>query len=138
MVLNFHNSFLPTRKLQKFRLPRFLNIWDANQPAALILNVTNPTGKFWDGVGTAGDNFDIIGGAICGAILVFGVGSVILYGPWRRRYDRRRAVSSPEPSEPEENGHDPEAGPRDFKEIKGTGDVKSGRSVVGSSSREIV
>ena len=27
----------------------------------LILNVANPQGKFWDGVGAAGDHFDIIG-----------------------------------------------------------------------------
>jgi high-affinity nickel-transport protein len=48
------------------------------------------TGSFWDGVNTIGDHFDIIGGAICGAFVVFGAASVLLYEPWRRRFDHRR------------------------------------------------
>ena len=31
------------------------------QLLTLILNVASPSGKFWDGVRTAGDNYDIIG-----------------------------------------------------------------------------
>jgi nickel/cobalt transporter (NiCoT) family protein len=48
------------------------------------------TGSFWDGVDAIGDHFDVIGGGICGAFVVFGALSVILYRPWRRRVDRRR------------------------------------------------
>jgi nickel/cobalt transporter (NiCoT) family protein len=33
----------------------------------------------------------LVGGSICGAFLVFGVLSVLLYKPWRRQVDRRRA-----------------------------------------------
>lgn len=32
-----------------------------------------------------------LGGAICGAFVLFGALSVLLYKPWRRRIDRRRA-----------------------------------------------
>ncbi|KAF2836726.1 high affinity nickel transport protein nic1 [Patellaria atrata CBS 101060] len=56
----------------------------------LILNVAEPSGKFWEGVGRAGDYYDIIGGAICGSFLVFGGLSVLLYRPWRKRIDRKR------------------------------------------------
>ncbi|KAI4844813.1 NicO-domain-containing protein [Aureobasidium sp. EXF-8845] len=47
-------------------------------------------GGFWDGVIVASDNYDIIGGAICGSFVVFGVGSAILYRPWRKRVDAKR------------------------------------------------
>ncbi|KAK4561701.1 hypothetical protein LTR86_004380 [Recurvomyces mirabilis] len=47
-------------------------------------------GSFWDGVQTAGDHYDIIGGAICGSFLVFGLISVLLYRPWRNMVDRKR------------------------------------------------
>jgi nickel/cobalt transporter (NiCoT) family protein len=47
-------------------------------------------GPFWNGVGVAGDHYDIIGGAICGSFLVFGVLSVLLYKPWRRMIDGKR------------------------------------------------
>ena len=62
----------------------------AIQLLSLIVGVANPTGKFWAGVSTVGDNFDIIGGAICGSFVVFGILSVVLYRPWRQRVDRRR------------------------------------------------
>jgi len=60
------------------------------QLLTLILNVANPTGKFWEGVQVAGNNYDIIGGGICASFLVFGALSVLLYRPWRRRIDRQR------------------------------------------------
>jgi nickel/cobalt transporter (NiCoT) family protein len=47
-------------------------------------------GPFWRGVEVAGDHYDIIGGSICGSFIVFGVLSVLLYRPWRRRIDRKR------------------------------------------------
>jgi high-affinity nickel-transport protein len=59
------------------------------QVLSLAQNVANPSGRFWDGVGVIGDNFDIIGGSICGLFVIVGIGSVLLYGPWRRRMDRR-------------------------------------------------
>lgn len=62
------------------------------QLLAMILNI-NPSlnGSFWEGVGVAGDNYDIIGGAVCGSFIVFGVLAVLLYKPWRRRVDQYRA-----------------------------------------------
>ncbi|KAH7125493.1 high-affinity nickel transport protein-like protein [Dendryphion nanum] len=56
----------------------------------LALNVAEPTGRFWDGVERLGEKWDIVGGAICGAFVVFGGLSVILYKPWRRRIDAKR------------------------------------------------
>jgi high-affinity nickel-transport protein len=47
-------------------------------------------GKFWDGVDAVGENFDIIGGAICGAFVVFGALSVLCFRPWRRWAERGR------------------------------------------------
>lgn len=54
------------------------------QLLTLVLNVAEPTGKFWDGVQTAGDYYDAIGGGICGCFLVIGLLSVVVYKPWRR------------------------------------------------------
>jgi high-affinity nickel-transport protein len=71
----------------------------AIQLLSLVAGVANPSGKFWDGVNTVGDNFDIIGGAICGSFVVFGILSVILYRPWRHRVDRRRRRAAIESSE---------------------------------------
>ncbi|KAL1900653.1 hypothetical protein Sste5346_002378 [Sporothrix stenoceras] len=60
----------------------------------LIDNVATPTptGPFWDGVGAISDNFEIVGGSICGLFVVAGLGSVLVYKPWRRRMDRRLAA----------------------------------------------
>jgi high-affinity nickel-transport protein len=57
------------------------------QLLSLIANFSS--GPFWDGVDAVGDHFDVIGGGICGAFVVFGAASVVLYKPWRRRIDRR-------------------------------------------------
>jgi len=56
----------------------------------LILNVASPSGRFWDGVQTAGDNYEVIGGGICGSFVVVGALSVLCYKPWRRRVDRAK------------------------------------------------
>ncbi|KIW14877.1 hypothetical protein PV08_07662 [Exophiala spinifera] len=61
------------------------------QLLTLILNVAEPTGRFWDGVETAGDNYEIIGGAICGSFVLFGGLSVLCYRPWTRWVDRQRS-----------------------------------------------
>jgi len=53
---------------------------------------------------TVGDNFDIIGGAICGSIVVFGILTVILYRPWRQRVDRRQRRATIEGSELQDIG----------------------------------
>ncbi|KAH8809289.1 high-affinity nickel-transport protein-domain-containing protein, partial [Xylogone sp. PMI_703] len=53
------------------------------QLLSLIANFSS--GSFWDGVGVIGDHFDVIGAGICGAFIVFGGLSVMLYKPWRRR-----------------------------------------------------
>lgn len=60
------------------------------QLLSLVLNVAEPEGRFWDGVAAIGDNFEIIGGSICGLFLVVGLGSVLVYKPWRRRMEQRR------------------------------------------------
>lgn len=54
------------------------------QLLTLVLNVAEPTGKFWDGVQTAGDYYDAIGGGICGCFIIFGGLSVVVYKPWKR------------------------------------------------------
>ncbi|KAF2638609.1 NicO-domain-containing protein [Massarina eburnea CBS 473.64] len=56
----------------------------------LALNVAEPSGPFWDGVERLGEKWDIVGGAICGAFVLFGGLSVILYRPWRRYIDKKR------------------------------------------------
>jgi len=60
---------------------------------SLVLNVAEPTGKFWDGVGKVGDSFEIVGGAIVGLFAVCAVVSMALYRPWRRRFDAKRAAA---------------------------------------------
>lgn len=65
---------------------QFLNLAEA---------IAEPKGAFWDGLDTLGDHWDIIGGCICGVFLVAGVGSILFYGPWKRRMERgqrRRSV----------------------------------------------
>ncbi|EFX00338.1 nickel transporter [Grosmannia clavigera kw1407] len=59
------------------------------QVLTLVDNVASPEGRFWDGVGVIGDNFDVIGGSICGLFLIVGIGSVLVYKPWRQYLDRR-------------------------------------------------
>lgn len=69
------------------------------QVLSLILNVAHPQGKFWDGVEAIGDSFDIIGGCICGVFLLLGIGSIIVYKPWKQRMERKasaRVFNAPE------------------------------------------
>lgn len=61
------------------------------QLLSLVQHVAEPDGSFWEGVGAIGDYYDVIGGCICGLFLLVGVGSVLVYRPWRRRMDRRAA-----------------------------------------------
>jgi high-affinity nickel-transport protein len=61
------------------------------QLLSLILNVAEPSGKFWDGVATAGDYYDVIGGSICGLFLVVGIGAVLCYSRFKRYVYATRA-----------------------------------------------
>jgi nickel/cobalt transporter (NiCoT) family protein len=56
----------------------------------LVRNVTEPTGRFWDGVKVVEDHYDVIGGAICASFILFGGLSILVYKPWRRYIDHRR------------------------------------------------
>ena len=60
------------------------------QLLTMILNVTHATGHFWEGVQTAGDDYEIIGGSICVSFVVVGGASVFFYKPWRRRVEMSR------------------------------------------------
>lgn len=44
-----------------------------------------------------------LGGSICGAFVFFGVLTLLLYKPWRRQVDRRRANLVPVEEEPVAN-----------------------------------
>ncbi|KAK4220502.1 high-affinity nickel-transport protein-domain-containing protein [Podospora fimiseda] len=61
------------------------------QILSLIEHVAEPEGSFWEGVGAIGDHYDVIGGSICALFLVVGLGSVLVYKPWRKRVMERRA-----------------------------------------------
>ncbi|KAK0717768.1 high-affinity nickel-transport protein-domain-containing protein [Lasiosphaeria miniovina] len=61
------------------------------QVLSLVENVAEPQGSFWDGVAAIGDHYDVIGGSICGVFVLAGLGSVIVYRPWRRRIERKAA-----------------------------------------------
>ncbi|CAM6089112.1 unnamed protein product [Calypogeia fissa] len=64
------------------------------QLLTLILNVAYPDGSynsFWNGVNIAGNNYDIIGGGICGSFVVVGLASVVVYRPWRRWVEAKQA-----------------------------------------------
>jgi nickel/cobalt transporter (NiCoT) family protein len=60
------------------------------QLLTLILNIAKPSGRFWHGVRSAGEHYEVIGGAICASFVVFGLLSVLLYKPWRRWVEKYR------------------------------------------------
>ncbi|RYP20832.1 hypothetical protein DL765_002566 [Monosporascus sp. GIB2] len=66
------------------------------QVLSLAQNVAEPEGKFWKGLSAISDHFEIIGGSICGLFLIVGVGSILVYKPWRRRMGSRRIQRVPE------------------------------------------
>ncbi|KAK3322723.1 high-affinity nickel-transport protein-domain-containing protein [Apodospora peruviana] len=70
------------------------------QVLSLAQNVAEPEGRFWDGVDAIGEHYDIIGGCICGVFVVAGLGSVLVYRPWRRRMDRKINNQPPPPPSP--------------------------------------
>jgi nickel/cobalt transporter (NiCoT) family protein len=64
----------------------------------LAAGIAEPEGPFWDGLEALGEKWDIIGGSICGLFLVVGIGSVLVYRPWKRKMQRMRSeVISHEP-----------------------------------------
>lgn len=73
------------------------------QVLSLVRRVAEPEGSFWDGIGAIGDHYDVIGGCICGLFLLVGLGSVVVYRPWRRRMDRKaaRSTDAAEPASPD-------------------------------------
>jgi high-affinity nickel-transport protein len=71
------------------------------QLLSLIANFSS--GPFWDGVDAVGDHFDVIGGGICAAFVVFGAASIVFYRPWRRRMDRKYRAGVVEAVELEED-----------------------------------
>lgn len=95
----------------------------------LILNTAEPEGRFWDGVANASDHYDIIGGAICGSFVVFGVSSVLLYNPWRRWVMKGKLVPLQEDEEvDEDNDGEEERGGSDVL-VRNTADLGASRSV---------
>ncbi|KAL1588895.1 hypothetical protein WHR41_02667 [Cladosporium halotolerans] len=70
-------------------------------------------GGFWRGVERAGDAYDVIGGAVCGAFVVFGLVAWACYGPWRRRVERWRAVNVREEEDVEDGYVDEVEGERE-------------------------
>ncbi|KAI1127624.1 high-affinity nickel-transport protein-domain-containing protein [Nemania abortiva] len=75
------------------------------QILSLVQNVAEPEGRFWDGLTAVGDHFEIVGASIVGVFVLAGVGSVIIYQPWRRRMEKRRAQRIPSDT-PEDAFHD--------------------------------
>jgi nickel/cobalt transporter (NiCoT) family protein len=70
-------------------------------------------GPFWKGVEVAGDKYDIIGGSICGAFVVFGGLAFVCYRPWRRRVDRWRLLNAPAVEDQEYTDEGSEEGGRE-------------------------
>lgn len=90
------------------------------QVLSLVANVAEPEGSFWDGLDAIGEHFDIIGGSICGVFLLAGLGSILVYKPWRRRMEQKRAErrfsSNPNDGFPEEAPIIPDAAPMEPSE----------------------
>ena len=61
------------------------------QLLTLIYNVKEPKGSFWDGVQWLSDRYDVVGGVICAAFLIVGVGGVIIGKLVRDKRRRQRA-----------------------------------------------
>jgi nickel/cobalt transporter (NiCoT) family protein len=91
------------------------------QALTLVQNVAEPRGGFWDGLSVIGDHFEIVGGCICGMFLVAGIGSVIIYKPWRRRIERLRVARIVLDAEEVSPEQDPDSIPQDslpgFKDL---------------------
>ncbi len=65
------------------------------QVLSLAQNIAQPQGRFWDGLSAISDHFEIVGASIVGVFVLAGVGSVVIYQPWRRRMEERRSQRIP-------------------------------------------
>jgi len=71
------------------------------QILSLVQNVADPQGSFWDGLTAISDHYEIVGAAIVGVFALTGLGSVVIYQPWRRRMERRRLQRAPSDTPPD-------------------------------------
>ncbi|KAF3906137.1 hypothetical protein ABW20_dc0100247 [Dactylellina cionopaga] len=56
----------------------------------LVLNVSEPTGPFWDGVEHASKRYDVVGGSIVATFIIVGGLSLVFYKPWRAAFEKKR------------------------------------------------
>ena len=61
------------------------------QLLTLIQNAAHAKGPFWDGIINAGNHWEEVGGGICASFVVIGGVGVVVYRPWRRWVNRKRA-----------------------------------------------
>ncbi|KAM5515286.1 High-affinity nickel transport protein nic1 [Fusarium oxysporum f. sp. phaseoli] len=73
------------------------------QVLSLIQNVADPQGRFWDGVSSVGDHFDIVGGSICVALAHPSISTSTSIS-W---YQKQHLVSPPIASMNERKSQDP-------------------------------
>ena len=110
------------------------------QLLTLINSVASPQGKFWEGVESAGDHYDIIGtlpsitqnsmtdgggGCVCGSFVLIGVLSVLFYRPWRRRLDAVRNTRVPALCGDNQGPGEKSSGPVDTQRQETLADVES-------------
>ncbi|KAM4057250.1 high-affinity nickel-transport protein [Hirsutella rhossiliensis] len=78
------------------------------QVLSLVQNIASPRGAFWHGFSALTDHFEIVGGSICGLFVLVGLGSVLVYRPWRRRIEKRhrQGLTTAEESGLDSNGHE--------------------------------
>lgn len=87
------------------------------QVLSLVQHVAEPQGSFWDGLTAIGDHYEIVGASIVGVFVLAGIGSVIVYQPWRRRMEKRRVQRIPSDA------------PQDVSTTKGSEIATSGEHV---------
>ncbi|KAK6348232.1 hypothetical protein TWF718_006042 [Orbilia javanica] len=90
----------------------------------LVLHVAEPTGRFWDGVEAAGDRYDVIGGCIVAAFVVFGVLSLLFYKRWREGFEKVREGYARRVEGVEEGAYSPKGSGedrRDYGAVEGSG-----------------
>ncbi|KAI2621858.1 NicO-domain-containing protein [Xylaria nigripes] len=78
------------------------------QILSLVQHVAEPQGPFWDGLSAICDHFEIVGAVIVGVFVSAGVGSAVIYRPWKRRMEKRisRSRMSPPDTPPLEDSCD--------------------------------